>query len=262
MVYVRDSCEAAILVPPLEALTLKPRQTSLSLSLVLPTYNERQSLPALLIQLTSLLDRLLPLDYELIVVDDDSPDRTWELAGELAQKYPNLRVLRRCGERGLASAVVRGWQSARGEILGVMDADLQHPPATLPALLQVLEQGADLAIASRRTGRDSSPGWPWLRRWLSSGARWLGWLLLPQAVSRTRDPLSGYFLVRHTALVNCELAPVGYKILLEVLSRGHIRELRDVDYTFSPRRAGQSKVTQRHYWDYLRHLWRLRRQTL
>ncbi|MFM6059285.1 MAG: glycosyltransferase, partial [Microcystis aeruginosa] len=100
----------------------------LKLSLVIPTYNERDNVIPLVENLSQLLDRKIPGQYELIIVDDDSPDRTWELASKLTPDYPQLRVMRRQGEKGLASAVVRGWQGSRGEILGVIDGDLQHPP--------------------------------------------------------------------------------------------------------------------------------------
>ena len=101
------------------------------LSLVIPTYNESKNLKKIIEKLRELLERAIPNRYELIVVDDNSPDCTWKVALELASKYPQLRVMRREKERGLATAVIRGWQVARGEILGVIDGDLQHPPETL-----------------------------------------------------------------------------------------------------------------------------------
>src|SRR5262245_21864878 len=102
----------------------------LRLSLVIPTFNESASLASLVEQLDALLSPVLGSDFELLVVDDDSPDRTWELVSSLCARFPRLRVMRRRSERGLASAVVRGWQSARGAVLAVIDADLQHPPET------------------------------------------------------------------------------------------------------------------------------------
>ena len=101
------------------------------LSLVIPTFNESQNINQIVSVLSKLLDRTIPEDYELIVVDDDSPDRTWEIADKLIPSYPQLRVIRRETERGLSTAVIRGWQAARGEILGVIDADLQYPPEIL-----------------------------------------------------------------------------------------------------------------------------------
>ncbi|PZO55628.1 MAG: sulfonate ABC transporter permease, partial [Phormidesmis priestleyi] len=122
---------------------------SLTFSLVIPTYNERGNVAKIVAQLTHLLDGFIPGDYELILVDDDSPDRTWQMAQDLTATYPQLQVMRRQSERGLSSAVIRGWQVAKGEILGVIDADLQHPPEVLITLLRATMEGADLAVASR-----------------------------------------------------------------------------------------------------------------
>ena len=169
-------------------------QTStLALSLVIPTFNEGQNLAPLVARLTRLLDPMLPNDYELIVVDDDSPDRTWEQALTLGQTLPQLRVLRRCHERGLSSAVIRGWQVARGRILGVIDADLQHPPEVILPLWQGMQAGADLAVGSRHVDGGGVSQWSLTRRMLSRGAQTLGLLVLPQVVGRVSDPMSGFF---------------------------------------------------------------------
>src|SRR6187549_3251910 len=96
-------------------------------SLIIPTFNESKNIATLVGQLDALLEPVLGKAYELVVVDDDSPDKTWQVALDLAEAHPSVRVLRRVGERGLSTAVIRGWQAARGQVLGVMDADLQHP---------------------------------------------------------------------------------------------------------------------------------------
>ncbi len=129
----------------------------LHLSLILPTYNESKNIREMISRLTPILDEAFPGDYEIIVVDDNSPDRTWELAQSLANEYPQLRVMRRQGERGLSTAVIRGWQASRGEILAVIDADLQHPP----------EVTLGLAHEMRRRGHcsgQSAPGRRWCKR--------------------------------------------------------------------------------------------------
>jgi dolichol-phosphate mannosyltransferase len=227
------------------------------LSLVIPTYNEGQAIQSMISQLTRLLDRVIPGQYELIVVDDNSPDHTWELAQQMMSDYPQLRVMRRQEERGLSTAVVRGWQVARGEVLGVIDGDLQHPPEVLLKLLEAI-QGADLAVASRHVEGGGVSDWGLVRRLLSRGAQVLGLLILPQVVGRVTDPMSGYFMVRRSAIANKSLSPLGYKILLEVLGRGEIRQLAEVGYVFQERQSGESKVTWKQYVDYLRHLFRLR----
>jgi dolichol-phosphate mannosyltransferase len=227
-------------------------------SLVVPTYNEDRNIQRIVSILTGLLDQTFPHDYELIVVDDDSPDRTWELAQQMLTDYPQLRVMRRQTERGLSTAVIRGWQAATGQVLGVIDGDLQHPPEVLPQLLQKIAQGADLAVASRHVEGGGTSDWGLIRRVLSRGAQLVGLVILPSVVGRVSDPMSGYFMVRRDAIAHCLMNPLGYKILLEVLGRGQVREVAEVGYVFQERQAGESKVTWRQYVEYLGHLVKLR----
>lgn len=233
-------------------------QFSVQFSLIVPTYNESKNIKDIVRLLNDLLDKVLPDNYEIIVVDDNSPDRTWKLAQTLTSEYPNLRVMRRIEERGLSSAVIRGWQTARGQVLGVIDADLQHPPEVLPKLLAAVERGADLAVASRHIGGGGVSRWSFIRRFLSRGAQMLGLIVLPDVVSRVSDPMSGYFVVRRRAIAGPRLNPMGYKILLEVLGRGNISKITEVGYVFQERREGESKVTWKQYVEYLMHLLRLR----
>jgi len=234
---------------------------SLTFSLVVPTYNEGGNVEKLITILSGLLDAALPQDYELILVDDDSPDRTWELAQALLPQYPQLQVIRRQGERGLSSAVIRGWQQAQGRILGVIDGDLQHPPEVLLQLVGQIQQGADVAVASRHVEGGGVSDWSLVRRMLSRGAQVLGLLLLPRVIGRVSDPMSGYFVVVRSAIAATPLQPLGYKILIEVLGRGAIGTVAEVPYVFQEREAGDSKVTRQQYWDYLHHLLRLRLTT-
>jgi len=231
------------------------------LSVVIPTYKERDNIENVVNILSGLLDQTIPGNYELIVVDDDSPDRTWEVAQTLIPDYPQLRVMRRQEERGLSSAVIRGWQGARGSILGVIDGDLQHPPEVLIQLWQKIEQGADLAVASRHVEGGGVSSWSVIRRFLSRGAQVLGLVILPEVVGRVSDPMSGYFMVRRNAIANTTLNPIGYKILLEVIGRGQIREIGEAGYIFRERTEGESKVTWKQYVDYIQHLIRLRLST-
>ena len=227
-------------------------------SLVVPTYNERSNIQDLIRQLSKLLDQAIPGDYELIVVDDNSPDRTWELAQALMPDYPQLQVMRRRQERGLSTAVIRGWQVANGQLLGVIDGDLQHPPEVLLQLLIAMEQGADLAVASRHVGGGGVSTWSFTRRVLSRGAQLLGLILLPRVMGRVSDPMSGYFVVHRSVIAGRLLNPLGYKILIEVLGRGDIHQIVEVGYVFQERLEGKSKVTWKQYVEYLHHLLRLR----
>src|ERR1019366_8599537 len=213
-------------------------------------------------RLTRILDGAFAGAYEIIVVDDDSPDRTWELAQSLTAEYPQLRVMRRQQERALSAAVIRGWQASRGEVLGVIDADLQHPPEISLKLCSEIARGADLAVASRHVEGGGVSDWSVLRRILSRAAQIIGLVILPRVVGRVSDPMSGFFVIRRTAIEGIELNPVGYKILIEVLGRGRFRWIGEVPYVFKERVRGESKVTRKVYVDYLRHLLRLRISTL
>lgn len=234
---------------------------AIQFSLVIPTYKESDNIKNVVRILSQILDDFIPGDYELIVVDDNSPDGTWEVALSLTTEYPQLRVMRRQQEKGLSTAVIRGWQAARGSILGVIDGDLQHPPHVLQKLLREIHQGADLAVASRNVEGGGVSSWSFIRRFLSRGAQLLGLVILPRVLSRVSDPMSGYFLVRRNAIANVTFNPVGYKILLEVIGRGKVNQIAEAGYVFCERQEGESKVTWKQYVDYIHHLVRLRLST-
>jgi dolichol-phosphate mannosyltransferase len=243
--------------PPV-AVRHAPSGTPIRLSLVIPTFNEAKNIAKIAGRLTALLDPSLGDAYELIVVDDDSRDRTWEIAQLLSATYSKLRIVRRVGERGLSSAVIRGWQAARGDVLAVIDADLQHPPEVTLALWTAMEHGADLAVASRHVEGGGVSDWSVARRLLSRGAQLLGLLLLPDVLGRVTDPMSGCFMLRRSAIHGATMHPLGYKILIEVIGRGNIRRIAEVPSVFRERVEGESKVTRKLYVEYLRHLLRLR----
>lgn len=254
----------SLLPPPSGALRIpylseiEPSTKPVYFSLVVPTFNEGRNIEQVVRVLSGLLDHALPNDYELIIVDDDSPDRTWEIAQQMTAEYPNLRVMRRQDERGLSTAVIRGWQAARGEVLGVIDGDLQHPPEVLLKLVQAVKNGADLAVGSRHVEGGGTSDWGLIRRILSRGAQLLGLVILPSVVGRVSDPMSGYFMVRRSAIADCLMSPLGYKILLEVLGRGRVDRVTEVGYVFQERQEGESKVTWKQYVEYLMHLGKLR----
>jgi dolichol-phosphate mannosyltransferase len=239
-----------------------PQPSDPYLSLVIPTFNERQNILPLVDKLTSWLDKSLPGEYELLLVDDDSADGTWQVGLHLTATTPQLKVMRRQSEKGLSSAIIRGWQAGRGQIFGVIDADLQHPPEILLKLIAEIADGADLAVASRHIEGGGVSEWSIVRRTLSRGAQILGLVILPDVVGRVSDPMSGYFMVRREAIAGPHLHPKGYKILLEVLGRGQVNRIAEVGYVFQERSKGQSKVTWRQYVEYLQHLFMLRRRSL
>ena len=242
----------SLLVVPLDA---DPRT---DLSIVLPTFNEAKNIVAVLELLMARLDSVANLHYEIIVVDDDSPDRTWEKAEQVAEIFPQIVVVRRQTERGLSTAVIRGWQVARGRVLGVMDADLQHPPEVTEKLWSEIARGADLAIASRHVEGGGVSDWSLTRRIISRCAQLIGLAILPEVTARVSDPMSGYFMISRQAIAGRQLNPLGYKILIEVLGRGKVRWISEVPYVFRERVEGASKVTNRIYLEYFQHLLRIR----
>jgi len=234
----------------------------LKLSLVIPTYGEARNIGEVIERVEAALTPALGDDYEIIVVDDDSPDGTAALALDLAQRYPRLRVMRRTGERGQSTAVARGFQAANGDVLGVMDGDLQHPPETNLELYREMEQGAELTIASRHVEGGGVSDWTMLRRMVARLAQLIGILVLPAALGRVSDPLSGYFMIRRSVLSGVPLKPLGYVLLVEILARAKIRWIAEVGYVFRERAEASSQASLRICVAYLAQLVRLRWATL
>jgi dolichol-phosphate mannosyltransferase len=209
----------------------------LEFSLVLPTYNERENIVVVLQRLERILARH---KFEVILVDDDSPDATWQAAQALQPRYPWLRVIRRRGEQNLSSAIVSGFRHARGEILGVMQADLRADDTQLPELLRTIKY-VDFAVATRNVS-DSKRKARWPRRFVRGTARLLARLIARVPLS---DPTSGFFVMRReifSAIDDWALNPSGYTLLvylyaraIQALGRDQVR-LSEIGYS---RRAGQ-----------------------
>lgn len=236
---------------------LSPRE-SVEFSLVVPTLNESHNLVELIRLLKPAIASEVGDSYEIIIVDDNSSDGTWQVAAELASKDQHIVALRRVNERGLATAVVRGWQVARGNLLGVIDADLQHPPEVTAQLIAAMRKGADLAVASREAEGGGTSDWSFLRLLISRGSRALGKMMLPGVLGSVSDPMTGFFVVRRTSIQNILLAPCGYKILVELLVRSRIHNVVEVGYVFRSRQRGESKASIMVFVDYVQHLLRLR----
>ena len=223
-------------------------------SLVVPTFNERPNIGPLIGRIEAVLNQE-PVDFEIIIVDDNSPDETWKLAQEIAKEDSHLRVIKREGARGLATAVVDGWKAAKGEILGVIDADLQHPPEILPNLLKPILRGlADISVASRHASGGGVGKWNLLRRFISRGAAAIAFLMLPRTLRLVQDPMSGFFLIKRSVIDSTRLKPKGYKILLEVLAKGNYRKIVEVPYVFEERKNGKSKLGPKQYLEFLMHV--------
>ncbi len=227
------------------------------ISLVVPTYKESKNIQALVERAGNSL-AATGQPYELIIVDDNSPDGTAELVRLLQPGRPWLKLLVRETERGLATAVTAGWKQAQGEILGCMDGDLQHPPEHLARLYEKMQaSGAGIVVASRYVPEGGVSEWKLRRRIISWTATLMAFVLLPARLRQVRDPMSGFFLLRREVIERISLRPMGYKILLEVLARGRYRSTAEVPYTFEERAHGGSKMDATQVWLYLLHLLRI-----
>ena len=225
------------------------------LALTIPTLREAANLPGLLRDVRAVLDPL-EIDYEILVVDDDSRDGTEAIVTAISGEDPRVRLLVRKGERGLSGAVLYGWRHTDAAILGVMDADLQHPPELLPALVAAILAGNDLAIGSRYIAGGHLGGWNPVRRWLSSVAVWATWPI-QRAGIRAHDPMTGFFMLRRECIEGIQFQPSGFKLLLEILVRGHIRSVMEIPLAFGRRAQGTSKANFKVGWDYAKLLARL-----
>jgi len=211
-----------------------------SFALVIPTLNEAGNIAAVLDRSVAALSEA-QLQWEILVVDDDSTDGTADRVRQYAQAEPRVRLLVRRGQRGLAGAITFGWSQTNANLLGVMDADLQHPPELLPALIGQVHDGSDIAIASRYIQPHSMDAWNPLRRLISRVG-----VLASRAVQRptlkVKDPLSGFFVLKRDCIEGLHFQESGFKLLLEILAKGNIKSVSEIPFTFSVRQHGKSKA--------------------
>jgi len=212
-----------------------------TLSVVVPTYREAANVPVLFERLKT---ALAGLPWEMIVVDDDSPDGTADVAYAIARRDPRLRCIRRVNRLGLAGAVIEGWLASSADFVAVIDGDLQHDEAILPQMYAALVEGrGDLAIGTRVADPNAAGGLSPARQKLSElGA----WFFRQVAGATVSDPMSGYFMLPRETVARLapRLSPEGFKILVDVVlsSGGHLKTV-EIPYVFRPRQAGESKLS-------------------
>jgi dolichol-phosphate mannosyltransferase len=222
-------------------------------SIIVPTINESENLPSLLQRISGALSAV---DFEVIIVDDNSKDATPTVCAELAKTYPITLIVRTNPTNGLSGAVLHGMKSARGKYLCVMDADLQHPPEKLPELLAMLRSGeADFVLGSRyMPGGSTEAEWGVFRKFNSQFATFLA---RPFA-GRTTDPMAGFFALKRETYESAQnLTPLGYKIALELMCKCRAKNVREIPIHFALRHKGESKLSLKQQFRYLEHLSRL-----
>jgi dolichol-phosphate mannosyltransferase len=212
-----------------------------TLALIIPTLNEAQNIRNVLNRVRSVLDPV-GIDYEILVVDDDSSDGTGEIVSAIGLEDPRVRLIVRKGAKGVAGATLLGWENTDASIVGAMDADLQHPPELVPALVAEILAGHDVAIGSRYADGGSLGNWNLPRKLLSNAALWVAMPVQRKQI-RAKDPTAGYFLVRRECIDQIQFRRTGFKLLLDVLVRGRIRSIKEIPYTFESRHHGASKAT-------------------
>jgi len=206
-------------------------------SLIIPTFNESENI-SILIEQIDLTFSQANIKGEIIIIDDNSPDKTWEVADNLKQKFKNLTVLRRLNKKGLSSAVLDGFQVADSEIIGVIDADFSHPPEKIPELIKpILEGKSDFVIGSRYVEGGSIENWPLNRKIASYIAR-----LFVKGLTDVKDPMSGFFFLNKKIMEDVNISPKGFKIGLELIVKGKYKKLTEVPITFKDRKYGNSKL--------------------
>lgn len=234
-------------------------QTNYALTVVLPTYNERDNIGPLIEAILRALDP----EPQIIVVDDDSPDGTWQVVQDMKETHPTVELLRRVDERGLTTAITAGIDRARGEAVAWMDCDFSMPPELLPDLRAALEEGYDLAVGSRyvRGGRDV--GHSLVGRLFSRTINLFASLLLDFSI---KDYTSGYIVARREVFYTIDLRGDYGEYCIDLLYRARRKgfRIKEIPYDCVPRRAGESKTATelsgyfRRGWKYVVTVLRLR----
>lgn len=218
------------------------------LSVIVPTFNEVENICELLRRI-EFSCRGIP--HEVVVVDDGSSDGTADTVEHFNSFYGNVRVLRRSEKLGLCSAFLYGVNKSRGEVIALIDADLQHPPELLPKLYRKILEGYDLCIASRYVDGGGVEGWGFIRKIISIIGVQLAHLLILK--TRTvKDPLSGYFMVKKTHLNQMRELPEGFKVLISILALSGCNSIIEVPYIFTERRCGKSKFNIREVINFIK----------
>jgi dolichol-phosphate mannosyltransferase len=223
------------------------------LSIVIPTYNEKDNIAPLLKRIHGALPGI---EHEVIFVDD-SKDETPAVIEEIAKSDSTVVLHHRENEKGLATAVVKGFSLAKGDFVACMDADLQHPPEVLLDMHTAMLAGADMAIPSRFIPGGSDGGLNLWRKFVSGTARYIGKILLP-CLRKITDPTSGLFMVKRELLEGAELNPIGWKIMIEVIAMCQVKKVLETPYVFHDRENGESKLSTKVTIEYLKQVWHLR----
>jgi dolichol-phosphate mannosyltransferase len=267
---------------------LIPNKRNVDVSIIVPTYNESHNIIGLL----ESIERSVPqsLYSEVVVVDDNSPDKTGEMAesfsddtgkrsssqvrqvrqtniadiefdadNKIHSSNYDLKVIHRPEKKGLVSAILEGIRFSKGQYILVMDADFSHSPSLIPTMVnELMNPNVDIVVASRYIEGGGVKGWPLKRRLISKGAVKIAQYGLP-IKKEVKDPMSGFFALKRHVLDNLKIDSSGYKILLEILVKANNAKVKEIPYTFIDRKLGKSKLDKTVVWDYIKALYHLYR---
>ncbi|MFH1503724.1 MAG: glycosyltransferase family 2 protein [Candidatus Diapherotrites archaeon] len=221
----------------------------MDLSIVIPTYNEKENIQNLIKKIQTEF-KSNSINGEIIIVDDNSPDGTGNLLDNLKRKYRNLKVIHRKGKMGLSSAVLEGRGIAKGIVLGVMDADLSHPPKKIHELYNPIKNNeSDFTIGSRYIRGGKIEGWNFKRKLMSRAAT-----LLAKPFTNVKDPMTGFFMIKKECIEKQRINPKGFKILLELILKANYKKIKEIPITFTNRTKGKSKAGTSEIFLYVRNL--------
>ena len=239
---------------------LKQRDENNQISIIIPTYNESENI----IKILRSIGEIIPknITTQAIVVDDNSPDGTGKLVEDYLKNFKKMtdytiEIIHRKAKDGLSSAIMKGIQQAKGDMIVVMDSDFSHPPQIIPKLIESIKKyQCDIAVASRYIKGGKIQGWSLKRKLMSKFAT----LIAKKGLGiDTKDPMSGFFAFKRNIIKELNIDAIGYKILLEILVKTKGVSIKEIPYTFQDRELGSSKLGIKTILDYYRSVWKLYR---
>ena len=239
---------------------LKQRDENNQISIIIPTYNESENI----IKILRSIGEIIPknITTQAIVVDDNSPDGTGKLVEDYLKNFKKMtdytiEIIHRKAKDGLSSAIMKGIQQAKGDMIVVMDSDFSHPPQIIPKLIESIKKyQCDIAVASRYIKGGKIQGWSLKRKLMSKFAT----LIAKKGLGiDTKDPMSGFFAFKRNIIKELNIDAIGYKILLEILVKTKGVSIKEIPYTFQDRELGNSKLDMKTIIDYYKSVWKLYR---
>jgi dolichol-phosphate mannosyltransferase len=217
------------------------------LTVIIPTFNEEENIERMIVTVDTIC-RSHEIAEEILVVDDSSTDHTVTIVRKLMDGYPFIHLLIRTRNPGLSPSLYDGINHARSDLIQCIDCDFSHPPEKIPVFYHILKnEGFDMVIGSRYVSGGEVINWPLMRRMLSSGAAFLGRLLIPHI----KDSGSGFFAINRCILEDTLLSPRGFRMGFEILGKAHWKQVQEIPIVFKDREFGQSKLKGRIIYDFL-----------